>query len=159
MQRPLNLIATIQESIDEMEKQKASLQRAVSWNDVFSTSDQRKKIMDAKDHMLEVCESRIQCFWDTHCCNGLCGLFAHRSAADRFYYFQLQFKITKLACQVNYSHQRVSDEMAQLQARHDEQLETAIKHYVKQKIASERSKLKRMQLLYEGVKRSSDQLA
>jgi hypothetical protein len=60
---------------------------------------------------------------------------------------------------VNYSHQRVSDEMAQLQARHDKQLETAIKNYVRQKIASERSKLKRMQLLYEGVKRSSDQLA
>ncbi|KAI9286257.1 hypothetical protein BC943DRAFT_359426 [Umbelopsis sp. AD052] len=124
VQRPLNLIETIQESIDEMEKQKASLQRAVSWNDVFSTSDQRKKIMDTKDQMLE-----------------------------------LQFKITKLACQVNYSHQRVSDEMAQLQARHDYQLETAIKNYVRHKIASERSKLEKMQLLYEGVKRSSDQLA
>ncbi|KAI8578849.1 hypothetical protein K450DRAFT_244806 [Umbelopsis ramanniana AG] len=54
VQRPLNLIETIQESIDEMEKQKASLQRAVSWNDVFSTSDQRKKITDTKDQMLEV---------------------------------------------------------------------------------------------------------
>lgn len=37
-----------------MEKQKAALQRAVSWNDVFSTADQRKKITDTKDQVLEV---------------------------------------------------------------------------------------------------------
>jgi hypothetical protein len=54
VQRPLNLLATIEESIDEMEKQKAALQRAVSWNDVFSTADQRKKITDTKDQVLEV---------------------------------------------------------------------------------------------------------
>jgi hypothetical protein len=49
--------------------------------------------------------------------------------------------------------------MAQLQAHHDEQLETAIKSYVRHKIASERGKLKKMQLLFEGVKRNSDQVA
>ncbi|KAJ2963101.1 hypothetical protein NQZ79_g1828 [Umbelopsis isabellina] len=54
IQRPLNLLTTIEESIDEMEKQKAALQRAVSWNDVFSTADQRKKITDTKDQVLEV---------------------------------------------------------------------------------------------------------
>ncbi|KAG2179984.1 hypothetical protein INT43_003771, partial [Umbelopsis isabellina] len=54
IQRPLNLLTTIEESIDEMEKQKAALQRAVSWNDVFSTADQRKKITDTKDQVLEL---------------------------------------------------------------------------------------------------------
>jgi hypothetical protein len=148
-----------------MEKQKAALQRAVSWNDVFSTADQRKKIMDTKDQMLEVC-----LFCDSHmawCCwlfffsfpGLLLILFIAQSCPPLNCVLQLQFKITKLACQVNYSHQRISDEMAQLQTHHDQQLEKAIRSYVEHKLASERVKLQKMQALFDGVKGKTDQLA
>jgi hypothetical protein len=66
----------------------------------------------------------------------------------------LQFKVTKLACQVNYSHQRISDEMAQLQVRHNEQLQTAINSYAKHQLATERLRLQKMQMLYQSVKQA-----
>lgn len=44
--------------------------------------------------------------------------------------------------------------MAQLQVRHNQQLQTALKSFARHQLATERSRLQKMQMLYQSVQQA-----